>query len=145
MCHETLSDLRSRRPVLWWSAAVVRDHVGVGLLDRDQSGGGRQVLFDLRLDAAIQLSVRHRAVADARRDRRYPVSRSAHPPRDPDADRRRNRLYGGGIALWLARPGFGRAAVRALRAGRLRARDAVVMAGAQISRGGTAGAFDVDP
>jgi hypothetical protein len=142
VAHETLSDLRSRRPVLWRPAAVVRDHVGVGVLDRDRPGGGRQVLRDLRLDAAIQLSVRRRAVADDRRDRRHPVSPAAHPLRDPDVDHRCHQLCGDGIALWLARSGFGRAPVRALWAGRLRARDTGVLARAQIRRQAGAGAFE---
>ncbi len=105
--------------------------------------GGREILRHFRQDAAIQLSVRRRAGADDRRHRRHPVSRAADPPW-------LRIIIVGAIgftvtrtALWLARPGHRRDAVPPLRAGRRRARDAVVVAGAQICRRAGAGAFDV--
>src|SRR5882672_1725085 len=85
-CHETLSDLRSDRPVRRRIFDAVRDHGGLGLLERDQLVGDRKISRRVLQDAAIQLSVRHRAVADGRRHRRHSLSRQADFSRGADAD-----------------------------------------------------------
>ena len=54
----------------------------------------------------------------------------------------RDRVHGRGIDVWLARPGCRRGAVHPLRAGRMRAGGAVVVAGEQICRRTGGGGFD---
>jgi hypothetical protein len=60
--------------------------VDFGLLDRYQLVGDRKIPRRVRQDAAVQLSVRHRADADARRHRRHSLSRQAHFSGGADAD-----------------------------------------------------------
>src|SRR3954463_13403945 len=84
--HETLSDLRSPGSVRRRFSAAVRDHGGLGLLDRYQLGRGGKVLRRLRQDAVLCLPVRRRAGADDCCDPRHSVSPAADPPGGADAD-----------------------------------------------------------
>src|SRR5258706_15850333 len=66
--HEAVFDFCSSGAAARRVLVAGRDHGDVRLLDPDQLVGGGKAVRGVRQDAAIQLSVRHRAGADDRRD-----------------------------------------------------------------------------
>ena len=93
----------------------------------------------VRQDAAIRLSVRRRAGADARRRSTTSFITCGGFPGGAVLIVGAIGFIAVGTALRLARTGLRRDAVHPLRAGRLRAGGAVVVAGAQICRRADAG------